>query len=118
MGGENRKTPRFHFDRGYPARIMAIDGTWQRPCQIANVSRLGAKLIIDGSVDRLNLDEFFLLLSTNGTAHRRCRMMWLRGDQLGIRYVETNARQEPQFVSARPNDDSDADMPPIEVWSL
>lgn len=86
MGGENRKAARFHFEHGYPAYIMAIDGTWERPCQIANVSGRGAKLIIDGSVDRLNLEEFFLMLSRIGTAHRRCRLVWLRGDEIGVHY--------------------------------
>ena len=45
---ENRKTHRVVFERGYTANIMAIDGTWRRPCIMEDVSDTGAKLTIDG----------------------------------------------------------------------
>jgi len=69
---ENRKAYRVVFERGYAANMMAIDGTWRRPCTMEDVSDTGARLTIDGSIEGLNLKEFFLLLSTMGKAYRRC----------------------------------------------
>jgi hypothetical protein len=72
---ENRKAHRVVFERGYAANMMAIDGTWRRPCTMEDVSDTGARLTIDGSIEGLNLKEFFLLLSTMGKAYRRCQLV-------------------------------------------
>ena len=56
---ENRKAHRVVFERGYAANMMAIDGTWRRPCTMVDVSETGAKLTVDGSIEGLNLKEFF-----------------------------------------------------------
>jgi hypothetical protein len=72
---ENRKANRVVFERGYAANMMAIDGTWRRPCTVEDVSDMGAKLTIEGSIEGLNLKEFFLLLSTMGNAYRRCQQL-------------------------------------------
>jgi hypothetical protein len=61
---EQRKAHRVVFERGFSANIMAIDGTWQRPCTMQDVSETGAKLTIGGSIEGLPLKEFFLVLST------------------------------------------------------
>lgn len=114
MAGENRRLPRFHFEKAYPARIVSIDGTWQRPCQIANVSDQGAKLRVHGSVEGLNLTEFFLLLSAHGNAHRRCRMVWLKGDEIGVHYVE--ARPSPGVAATEPRRIDDDER--SETWVL
>ena len=81
---ENRKAHRVVFERGYAANMMAIDGTWRRPCTMEDVSDTGARLTIDGSIEGLNLKEFFLLLSTMGKAYRRCQLAWVNGDQVGV----------------------------------
>ena len=86
MAGQKSRASRVSFDRGYPARIMAIDGTWCRNCCLENISQSGAKVSIEGSVEGLNLNEFFLALSRTGTAYRRCRMVWLSGDTMGVRF--------------------------------
>src|SRR4051794_5696383 len=75
---ENRKAHRVVFERGYAANMMAIDGTWRRPCTVEDVSDTGAKLTVDGSIEGLNLKEFFLLLSTMGNAYRRCQLAWVK----------------------------------------
>jgi hypothetical protein len=38
---EHRKAHRVVFERGYAANMMAIDGTWQRPCTMVDVSDTG-----------------------------------------------------------------------------
>ena len=57
------------FESGFKARIMGIDGTWWRECYIEVISQSGAKITVDGSVQNLKLNEFFLMLSTVGNAH-------------------------------------------------
>lgn len=89
MGFNNRKTERVHFEFGYTAAIMAIDGTWQRRCMIEDISKTGARLTIEGSLENLKLDEFFLVLSRSGQAHRRCQLVWLKGDSIGLRFLQS-----------------------------
>ena len=57
---------RVTFGRGYDVCIMAIDGTWRRDCLLQAVSDTDALLTVDGSIQGLNLKEFFLLLSSTG----------------------------------------------------
>ncbi|MGB8118186.1 MAG: hypothetical protein WCF56_05575, partial [Pseudolabrys sp.] len=52
------------------ANMMAIDGTWQRPCTMQDVSETGAKLIAGGSIEGLPLKEFFLRTSVGFNAAR------------------------------------------------
>jgi hypothetical protein len=81
---ELRKSRRVVFDRGYPAHMMAIDGTWRRTCMMEDASDSGARLTVEGSIEGLALMEFFLLLSSTGLAYRRCQLAWVNGDQLGV----------------------------------
>ena len=66
MVAERRKGERVTFERGIAAHMMGIDGTWRRDCMMEDVSETGAKLTVEGSVEGLNLKEFFLLLSSTG----------------------------------------------------
>ena len=50
------------FGRGYDVCIMDIDGTWRRDGLLKAVSDSDAVLTVEGSVQGLNLKEFFLLL--------------------------------------------------------
>jgi hypothetical protein len=95
---KRKRASRVGFDLGYPARIMAIDGTWCRDCHLENVSQTGAKVSVKGSVDGLKLEEFFLALSSTGNAYRRCRMVWVSGDTIGVRFDVSRS------VSGRPSD--------------
>lgn len=67
---------------------MGIDGTWRRNCIMEDVSETGAKLTVEGSVEGLNLKEFFLLLSSTGLAYRRCELSWVNGDQIGVTFLK------------------------------
>ena len=66
---------------------MGIDGTWRRDCIMIDVSQTGARLCIEGSFEGLDLKEFFLLLSSTGLAYRRCRMVRVAGDQIGVEFL-------------------------------
>jgi hypothetical protein len=85
---ERRKGDRVTFERGIPAHMMGIDGTWRRECTMEDVSETGAKLTIEGSVEGLHLKEFFLLLSSTGLAYRRCELAWVNGDQIGVTFLK------------------------------
>jgi hypothetical protein len=88
MAFGDRKSERVDFDRGIRVHIMGIDGTWRRDCLMVDVSQTGARLCVEGSLDGLDLKEFFLLLSSTGLAYRRCRMVRLAGDQIGVEFLK------------------------------
>jgi hypothetical protein len=83
-----RQDKRVVFERGHPATVMAIDGTWGRPCTMLDVSDSGAKLSIDGSIEGLQMSEFFLVLSSVGKAYRRCQLAWVNGNQVGVEFLK------------------------------
>ena len=103
---ERRNVDRVQFGRGYAARIMAIDGTWQRDCRIGDISERGAKLVIEGSVSGIEIKEFFLVLSAIGSAHRRCERIWLNGDEIGVRFLrdQTASATRRRRTRAEPAD--------------
>jgi hypothetical protein len=82
---EQRKLQRVEFERGYPAQMMAVDGTWRRGSTLKIVPDTGA---VDTSIEGLSLKEFFLLLSSTGLAYRRCELAWVNGDQLGVNFLK------------------------------
>jgi len=91
---ELRKAKRVVFERGFAANMMAIDGTWRRPCTMEDVSETGARLTVDGSIEGLPLKEFFLLLSTVGNAYRRCQLAWVNGDQVGVFFLKPGDKRK------------------------
>ena len=91
--GEQRSEHRVVFERGHPAYMMAIDGTWRRDCMMEDVSDGGAKLTVEGPLEGLHLKEFFLLLSSTGLAYRRCELAWVNGDQIGVVFLERSNRK-------------------------
>ena len=94
MATERRKGERVTFERGIPAHMMGIDGTWRRDCTMEDISETGAKLTVEGSVEGLHLKEFFLLLSSTGLAYRRCELAWVNGDQIGVNFLKTGRQAE------------------------
>ena len=82
-----RKGARVKFERGINVYLMAIDGTWRRDSIMEDVSETGAKLTLEGSIEGLQIKEFFLLLSSTGLAYRRCELAWVNGDQIGAKFI-------------------------------
>jgi hypothetical protein len=96
MVSERRNLKRVQFGRGYTAKVMAIDGTWERECRIGDVSDTGAKLSIHGSIAGVDTREFFLVLTPGGTAHRRCQRIWINGDAIGVRFLRDAPGELPR----------------------
>jgi hypothetical protein len=90
MAFGQRTYERVDFERGVHVHIMGIDGTWRRNCLMFDVSQSGARLSVEGSLEGLDLQEFFLLLSSTGLAYRRCRMVRVAGDQIGVEFLKTD----------------------------
>jgi len=101
MATERSIGERVVFERGFPAHMMGIDGTWRRDCTIEDVSETGGKLTIEGSVEGLHLKEFFLLLSSTGLAYRRCELAWVNGDQIGVNFLKTGDKKKRAAAARR-----------------
>jgi len=87
------------FARGISVRILAIDGTWQRDCEMLDVSHIGVLLRFTDERTALGLKEFFLVLSSMGSAHRRCEMIWAQDDRLGAAFIDSDGeRKKPAFA--------------------
>src|SRR5438093_4897409 len=78
---------RVTFSRGYGVCIMGIDGTWRRACLLRAISDYDAILSVEGSIQGLNLKEFFLLLSSTGLAYRRCELVRVNGTEIDVQFL-------------------------------
>src|ERR1700756_1577973 len=88
MSEATKGTERVTFSRGYDVCIMAIDGTWRRNCQLNAISDNDALLTVEGSIQGLNLKEFFLLLSSTGLAYRRCELVRVNGAEMDVQFIK------------------------------
>ncbi len=102
MAYGDRKSDRVDFERGIQVYMMGIDGTWRRDCLMIDASQTGARLRIDGSLEGLDLKEFFLLLSSTGLAYRRCQLVRVDGDQIGVAFLMQDKCAIKQASKQRP----------------
>ena len=87
MAAERRANERVTFEHGIGAHMMGIDGTWRRDCMLNAISDTDAILTVDGSIQGLNLKEFFLLLSSTGLAYRRCELVRVNGAEIDVQFL-------------------------------
>ncbi|KJC38966.1 pilus assembly protein PilZ [Bradyrhizobium sp. LTSP885] len=88
MTEDGKVVERVTFSRGYDVCMMAIDGTWRRDCVLKAISDNDATLTVEGSIQGLNLKEFFLLLSSTGLAYRRCELVRVNGTEMDISFLK------------------------------
>jgi hypothetical protein len=93
MSEDKKALERVSFGRGYDVCIMGIDGTWRRDCLLKAVSDNDAVLTVEGSIQGLNLKEFFLLLSSTGLAYRRCELVRVNGTEMDIQFLKGKTRK-------------------------
>ena len=93
MSEQGKHPDRVNFSRGYDVCIMAIDGTWRRNCRLNAISDNDAILTVEGSIQGLNLKEFFLLLSSTGLAYRRCELVRVNGAEMDIHFLKGKVRK-------------------------
>jgi hypothetical protein len=102
MSDEHKGTDRVTFSRGYDVCIMAIDGTWRRDCVLNAISDTDAALTVEGSIQGLNLKEFFLLLSSTGLAYRRCELVRVNGTEMDVSFLKgKNAKKRQGGASGK-----------------
>jgi len=94
MAEDAKGVERVTFSRGYDVCIMAIDGTWRRDCTLNAISDTDAILTVEGSIQGLNLKEFFLLLSSTGLAYRRCELVRVNGAEMDIQFLRGKNRKK------------------------
>jgi hypothetical protein len=56
------------------------------------VSANDAELTLEGSIEGLNLKEFFLLLSSTGLAYRRCELVRVNGSEIDVRFLKAKSK--------------------------
>jgi hypothetical protein len=79
---ELRKHPRRQFH--YSAQIFTDPKAPALTCMIADISQSGARLVLEN--DKQLPDRFMLLLSSNGGARRRCRVVWRTAETVGVEF--------------------------------
>jgi hypothetical protein len=84
---ELRKRPRRHFH--YQAKILINPEGPPLPCAIADVSQLGARIVLESDAELP--PEFLLLLSAQGEARRVCRLVWRDGLNVGVKFRESQS---------------------------
>lgn len=99
MTEQDKHPDRISFSRGYDVCIMAIDGTWRRNCQLNAISDNDAILTVEGSIQGLNLKEFFLLLSSTGLAYRRCELVRVNGSEMDIQFLKGKVKKRKNATS-------------------
>src|ERR1700736_607468 len=88
MTDDDKEPERATFSPGYGVCIMGIDGTLRRDCLLNAISDNDAVLTVEGSVQGLNLKEFFLLLSSTGLAYRRCELVRVNGSEMDVQFLK------------------------------
>jgi hypothetical protein len=88
-----RKKPRQHFHRA--ASLLLSKNQSPIPCEVENISEGGARLkfLFDGEFP----PEFFLMLTANGSTHRRCRLVWREGAMAGVAFLTGPVRRVPSL---------------------
>lgn len=70
----------------YPGQIDLGDGAPTRECKLQDASEEGALISIEAPQDLP--DEFTLVLGYDGTARRRCRVVWRSEEQVGVAFLK------------------------------
>ena len=104
MTEDGKASERVTFSRGYGVCIMGIDGTWRRDCLLNAISDNDAILTVEGSIQGLNLKEFFLLLSSTGLAYRRCELVRINGTEIDVAFLK--GKNRTRRSGASPHQDS------------
>jgi hypothetical protein len=102
----DRKDQRIRFEDGIDVMLMGIDGTWRRPATLVDISASGARVILRDSLAGLNIKEFFLLLTPSGST-RRCEMVRVNGEEIGVRFLappKPHGRKVPRSLSPSVDD--------------
>lgn len=89
------ESKRVTFSQPFYARCVALDESWSTDCQVLSVWNDGARL---AAMNPKDLTSFFLIfVSSPKPVFRRCKRVWLRGNQFEVSYQ----RLKPSFALER-----------------
>jgi len=69
----------------YAARAVFADGALSVWCEVVDISKTGAKLSTERATSLP--EDFVLMLSTQGSAQRNCRVVWRGNSEVGVRFL-------------------------------
>jgi hypothetical protein len=85
LGGEGRRSKRKPFD--YVAGLLVGDSAELLPCQVADISDGGARLVVFSDTEQFP-ETLTLVLSSNGQVRRRCKVAWRRRTEIGVQFLK------------------------------
>jgi hypothetical protein len=83
---------------------VALTPEQRHGCVVSDVSETGARIDVQDSSELP--DHFVLMLTSNGSARRFCRVMWRKSSQVGVQFTRTMA--EAAAPKLAPKADADA----------
>ena len=83
FGDKRRKSHRRSFS--YGSQLCFENGLPAAPCLIVDMSETGAQLEV--SPETKISDEFLLLVGSQTTVRRRCRVVWRSTNRIGVGFV-------------------------------
>jgi hypothetical protein len=101
MRPDLRKEPRKHVSR--VCWIVTSAASQPQQCQLTDASDSGGKIAFP-NIDKVP-DKFILLLTENGTAARKCEVVWRKDNEIGLKFLgkavwPPEASAEPTPVDA------------------
>lgn len=78
---------------------VTLAGDQLHGCVLSDVSETGGRIDIDDS-EKIP-DQFMLLLSNNGSARRKCRVVWRKPGQIGVSFDRRLADSEKATLVPR-----------------
>lgn len=88
---------------------MVREGDELHGCALFDISETGARIEVE---DSQNIpDQFMLLLSGNGKARRKCRVVWRQPHQIGVKF---ETRLAPDDRAKMPMKFDEAPLAPAE----
>ena len=80
----------------YPGRIDIGDGSPPRECVLNDVSEEGAQIAVAAPQELP--ENFTLILGFDGTARRRCRVMWRSETRIGVGFIRDPKQAKTKSV--------------------
>jgi hypothetical protein len=91
---------------------LALEPGQLRGCALSDMSDTGARIDVEDS--KTIPDNFLLLLSGNGKAKRKCRVVWRKPRQVGVTFERQLADGERATLVPKLDADMAAVQAPVE----
>ena len=85
---------------------VALTAEQRHGCVVSDVSESGARIDVQDSTELP--DHFVLMLTSNGSARRYCRVMWRKPTQVGVQFTRTLAEAAAPPIAPAANADAKA----------